>query len=221
MIRLFAGYDQREAVGFSVFVMSVLRHASMPVAITPLQDADHADGSNAFTFARFRVPELCDYKGWAIFMDGSDQLVLGDLAELWRMRDDRYAVQVVKHNYKTRHPIKYRGTSMQCPNVDYPRKNWASVMLINCEAIEWSPAWMPTPTDHKSRRELLQFAGFDDNRIGSLPLEWNLLVDEGMVGGTPRCLHWTAGIPAFDNYRQAPFADLWLDLQSELVKPDV
>ena len=38
-----------------------------------------------------------NYKGWAVFMD-CDQLMLGDIADLWRMRDDKYAVQLCKHD---------------------------------------------------------------------------------------------------------------------------
>ena len=40
-----------------------------------------------FTFSRFLTPYLCDFEGWALFMD-CDMLVLDDLAALWRLRDD-------------------------------------------------------------------------------------------------------------------------------------
>ena len=39
-----------------------------------------------------------NYQGWALFMD-CDMLMFEDIAELWRLRDDRYAVQVCKHDY--------------------------------------------------------------------------------------------------------------------------
>lgn len=215
MIRLFAGYDAREAVGWSVFVSSVVRHASKPVSITQLFDFEQGDGSNAFTYSRFRVAELCGYDGWALFMDGCDQLMLADVAELWALRDSQYAVQVVKHSYKTRHPMKYRGTSMQCPNIDYPRKNWASAMLINCAAPEWKAL------GKVHNRKTLQFEGFADERIGGLPAVWNLLVDEGQSAIEPKCLHWTAGIPAFDHYAQAPFAGHWFKAFQLMVAADV
>lgn len=200
MIRLFLGYDQREAVGFHVFCSSVIRRASEPVSITAVQD-EQEDGSNAFTYARYSVPEMCGHEGWAIFADGSDMVCLGDIAELWAMRDERFAVQVVKHSYKTRHPIKYVGTNMQCPNVDYPRKNWSSLMLVNCSAPEWK--------NQATGRKQHQFAGFDDSRIGFLPPQWNVLVDEGEDDTNAQVLHYTAGIPAFWHYRDTARAEDW------------
>lgn len=202
MIRLFCGYDEREAVGFHVFVSSVIRRASLPVSIVPIQDKETTDGSNAFTYSRYGVAEMCGFEGWAIFADACDMLMLSDIEDLWALRDERYAVQVVKHQYHTRNPIKYLGTMMQCPNVDYPRKNWSSLMLINCAAPEWK--------NHDARGlQAHQFAGFADERIGELPSEWNCLVDEGQTCEGAKVLHWTAGIPGFPIYKAAQGAEHW------------
>ena len=138
MINLYIGHDYRETVGTHVFIESVLATASVPVSITPLHKpmlkhafgGDVAEGTNAFTISRFLIPFLQDWRGTAIFMDGADMLMRGDIAELENMRDQYKAVQVVKHDYQTNAPIKYRGTKMEAPNEDYPRKNWASVMVI-------------------------------------------------------------------------------------------
>lgn len=202
MIRLFCGYDEREAVGFHVFLSSVLRRASLPVFFTPIQDKSQTDGSNAFTYARFSVAEMCGYEGWAVFMDACDMLALGDIADLWAQRNESYAVQVVKHSYRTRNPIKYLGTTMMCPNVDYPRKNWSSVMLINCSAPEWKTAMRDGKQAH-------QFVGFDDSRIGDISPEWNVLADEGQHIANAKLLHWTAGIPGFPLYSSANGSNLW------------
>lgn len=201
MIRLFTGYDDREAVGFHVFVSSVIRRSSAPVSITPIQDLEFTDGSNNFTYARYRVAELCGFQGWAIFADGCDMLCMGDIAELWGLQDERCAVQVVRNSYSTKHPIKYLGTTMQCPNVDYKRKNWSSLMLINCAAPEWK-TMTRGPEAHR-------FTGISDDRIGSLPAVWNVLVDEGQDSEGAKLLHWTAGIPGFAMYKDAPRAYDW------------
>lgn len=202
MIKIFAGYDPREAVGWHVFVSSVLHRTTQPVQIIPVE-GPQLDGSNAFTYARFAVPSLCGYGGWAVFVDGADMLCLADVAELWAMRDERFAVQVVKHpSYRTRHQIKYRGTDMECPNRDYDRKNWSSVMLINCAAPEWQ-----APPAEGIR--LHQFADFPDERIGALPAQWNCLVDEGQNSDNAKLLHYTAGLPAFEQYARAPRAAEW------------
>jgi lipopolysaccharide biosynthesis glycosyltransferase len=42
-----------------------------------------------------------DYSGWAIFADG-DMVCQADISELWALRDDSKAVQVVKHDYQTK-----------------------------------------------------------------------------------------------------------------------
>ena len=208
MIRLFCGYDVREAIGFHVFVASVLRHTTGPVSITPLGQSGVGAGSNAFTFSRFLVPLMCRFKGWAVFADACDMLLQADLGELLALADDTKAVQVVKHCYRTRHPVKYVGTSMQCRNLDYERKNWASLMLINCE----HPAWAgigPVIVPRMPPLELLQLRFLKDAEIGALPGEWNRLVDEGQPRQGAKLLHWTAGIPAFDHYADAPAASLW------------
>lgn len=204
-IRLFTGWDDRESIGHAVFAHSVTRRASAPVAITPLSSLGMRQGTNAFTTSRFLIPWLCRYQGWAIFMDGADMLCLGDIVDLWDERDPDYAVQCVQHpDYKTRNPVKYLGTNMEAQNRDYPRKNWASAMVINCAHPDWRPI------DPKAVREMpigdlleLRFT----QAIGEIPAEWNRLVDEGHGFGT--ILHWSSGIPAFPEYRDAPYADLW------------
>lgn len=211
MINLFCGWDRRESIGFHVFVASVLANASCPVAISRMGTRGllHT-GSNDFTFSRFLVPHAMGFKGRAIFADASDMLMLGDIAELDALFDERHAVQVVKHAYKTRNPLKYIGTDMQCPNRDYPRKNWASLMLINCAHEAWCEM---TPETVNALSEapavLLGLDWLTPAEVGELPDKWNRLADEGQPIEGAALLHWTAGIPAFKHYRDAPGADIW------------
>lgn len=204
-VNLFAGYDEREALGFAVFAHSVITRASRPVAIVPLSSLGLPQGSNAFTLSRFAAPKLMNFRGHSIFMDASDMLCLADIAELDTLFDPRYAVQVVKHpNYKTRHKVKYRGTSMECPNTNYERKNWASCMLVNNEHAVWRNEGAPL-----SMLDALQFKALRDEDIGELPPQWNRLVDEGQPSEDAKILHWTAGVPAFEKYKDAPAAKFW------------
>lgn len=211
MINLFCGYDKREAIGFHVFVHSVLCRTSAPVAIVPLAAMGLPEGSNAFTQSRFLVPRLMNYTGHAIFADASDMLALGDMADLDALFDPQFAIQVVKHEgYATRHKTKYRGTSMECPNLNYPRKNWASLAIFNCA----HPAWqkMGTPSSF----ELLELKFLSDDLIGEIPAEWNRLVDEGQPDEDAKVLHWTAGVPAFEHYRDAPAAERWHEARKDM-----
>ena len=209
VIRIFCGADQREAVGLPVFCSSVWRQASQPVSITPLgANVCGTDGTNAFSLARFHVPRLCGYEGWALWMDGSDMLVLDDIAKLWALRDEKYAVQVAKHEYTPRHARKYLGTDMEAENAPYPRKNWSSVVLFNCGH--------PTACDLEAiglhtGPELQRFSWLPDDLIGALPPEWNWLADEDgqCHAAKAKVVHFTNGLPAFPHYYDAPFAGLW------------
>lgn len=137
--------------------------------------------------------------------------MLDDIAKLESLFDDRYALQVVKHPpYATRHKLKYVGTDMQCPNVDYPRKNWASVMLFNCAHPSWDPLARPSYLSNAPIRSVLQFAGLLDEDIGDLPDRWNRLVDEGQPVDNAAILHFTAGLPCWLGYDKTPGAHLWL-----------
>jgi hypothetical protein len=216
-IQLFAGFDEREEVGYHAFCSSVIEHATVPVSITPLSlqtvsrfyGAGHRDGTNGFIYLRFLIPFLMNYQGWAIFMDGADMVMQGDIKELADLYDPFKAVQVVKHDYKTKHPRKYVGTQMEAANGDWPKKNWSSVMLINCAHFAWRGMTPETvagmPGSHLHRFTFIH----EEERIGALPVEWNWLADEYGPNPDAKLLHWTAGIPGFPHYATAPEADKW------------
>jgi len=118
MINVFIGYDPREAVAFSVLACSIQARASQPVSITPLVLSQlkkvltrerHPLQSSDFSFSRFLTPYLSDYSGWSVFMD-CDMLMRDDIANLWRLCDDRYAVMVVKHDHVLRETNRRAGT---------------------------------------------------------------------------------------------------------------
>lgn len=209
MIHVFCGYDDREAIGYHVFCASLIARASRPVSHIALSSRGMPAGTNAFTLSRFLVPFLMGYRGHGIFMDASDMFLNEDIARLDSKFNSKYAVQVVKHpDYETRHARKYVGTPMEADNRNYSRKNWASVMLFNCA----HPAWRqvnPETLPLFEPLQLLQFQHLQDKQIGELPDAWNRLVDEGHPVSGANLLHWTAGVPAFDHYKDAPGSALW------------
>jgi len=209
-IPIFIGYDPREAIAFHTCVNSIIRHASQPVSIMPLalnnfQDytETHTDGSNQFIYSRFLVPHLMDYTGHAIFMDG-DMIVRGDIAELWALRQEDKDVQVVKHDYTTQMTTKYLGSK----NEDYPRKNWSSVMIFNCNNF---PTQKLTPEyiQKSTGAHLHRFQWTSDDRVGALPSEWNWLPDEYGPNSDAKLLHYTLGTPCFHDFATTPMADEW------------
>ena len=209
-IPIFIGYDPREAVAYHTCANSIIRHASQPVAIIPLAlnlfddyKETHTDGSNQFIYSRFLVPHLMEYTGHAIFIDG-DMIVCSDIVELWGQRDVTKDVQVVKHDYQTRMTEKYLGSK----NENYPRKNWSSVILWNCNSYP-NRKLTPDFVQRSTGAELHRFTWIDDERIGELPPEWNWLPDEYGPNSNAKLLHYTLGTPCFHEFATTPMADEW------------
>jgi len=213
MIRIFIGYDPREAVAFHVLSHSIHARASSPITIAPLMLSQlkgvfhrerHALQSTDFSFSRFLVPHLSEYRGWSLFCD-CDMLMLDDIAKLWDLRDEACAVQVVKHDHKPAEAIKF----LDQPQRPYEKKNWSSVILFNnakCAAL--TPEYVNTATG----LELHQFKWLgDDSLIGELPHRWNHLVDYDphVPLEDVSLLHYTEGGPYFEAYRHCGYADVW------------
>lgn len=209
MIRIFTGFDAREAAGWHAFAQSVIEKTSGAVSITPLGGSEgQRDGTNAFAYSRFLVPYFCEFRGFALWVDGADMLMRGDLAELWAQRCAWNAVSVVKHAYETKHARKYVGTEMESENADYPRKNWSSVMLWDCGHY-LNRCLTPEYVAQHDGAHLHRLAWLPDERIGELEPEWNWLADEYGENEQAKLLHWTAGMPGFYHYRDAPHAQEW------------
>jgi len=213
-IRLFTGFDQREAVGWHVFTQSVIERTDRPVEIIALTEkigkryGVGTDGTNAFTKLRFLVPYLCGFQGWAIFADAADMLLMADLAELWSFRQKQWgnAVCVVKHDYQPASTRKYIGTDLEAENQSYPRKNWSSLILWDCSHLG-NQHLKPEYIEKQPGSFLHRFSWLPDNRIGELPIEWNWLDEYGEASS--KIQHYTNGIPGFSHYTDAPHADEW------------
>jgi hypothetical protein len=215
MLKLFLGYDQREAAGFHVCVESIIVHASQPIEIIPLK-GDQRDGTNAFTYARFLVPYLCDYKGSAVFIDGSDMLVRQDIAPLFGYANDAVkAVHVVKHNYRTAHATKYIRTAMEASNANYPCKNWSSVMVFNCGHVK-NRCLHPDSVREAPGVALHQFQWLKPCDIGELPFKWNVLIGESRQHDNCAIAHFTLGIPSFPHYAGCLYADEWREVAGRI-----
>jgi lipopolysaccharide biosynthesis glycosyltransferase len=209
-IPIFIGYDPRESIAYHVCANSIIRNTSVPISIIPLAlhhfkdyTETHTDGSNQFIYSRFLVPYLMDYSGWAIFMDG-DMVVKGDISELWNLRELDKDVMVVKHEYKTKMPVKYLGSK----NEDYPCKNWSSVMLIDCSSIA-ARKLTPDYIQQSTGAHLHRFEWADHSRIGELPIDWNWLPDEYGESANAKLLHYTLGTPSFHEFATTPMGNEW------------
>jgi len=211
MINVFIGYDPRETVAYSVLAYSIQARASQPVSVTPLMLSQlkgvlirerHPLQSSDFSFSRFLTPYLSGYTGWSVFMD-CDMLMRDDIANLWQLRDDRYAVMVVKHHHVPKETVKFLGE----PQSRYEKKNWSSVILFNnarCRALS------PEYVNQASGLELHQFKWLgNDDLIGVLPDRWNHLVGYNPPRTDAALVHYTIGGPYFDAYRECEYSKEW------------
>ena len=182
-LRVFIGYDPRQPLAYSVLQHSIVRHASVPVSITPLilsQLPIQRRGLTEFTYSRFLTPWLCGFKGQALFLD-ADMVVTGDIAELFKLAGMN-AVSVVQTQ---------------------PRFEWASAMLFNCAScLQLTPAFV---NDAKNSLFDLGWAPY----VGELPGEWNSCVGYVDTPDDVRLLHYTQGLPCFFETRGRPEDAAW------------
>lgn len=217
MIRLFIGYDEVEAIAWHTLVQSVIEHTSVPVSITPIKQTmlpmynreRNTKQSNEFSFTRFLVPHLCNYEGWAIFMD-CDMLLTTDLNELWKLRDESKSVLVVKHDYTPKTRMKYLGAIQY----QYPRKNWSSVMLFNNDKCR---KLTPEYVNEALPMDLHRLNWTNDSEIGELPIEWNHLVGEYKENPNAKNYHYTIGGPYFDEYQNVEGAGEWFSMKEKVI----
>jgi len=211
LVRIFIGYDPREAIAFRVLSHSILRRASLPVSIAPLSLSQlkgvmtrerHPLQSTDFSFSRFLTPYLSGYEGWSLFID-CDMLVLDDIANLWKLREDRFAVQVVQHSHVPKETVKFLGATQ----TKYEKKNWSSVILFNNERCR---ALTPEYVNVASGLELHQFKWLgNDELIGPLPHRWNHLVGYDPPNKDVSLIHYTIGGPYFPDYVDCEYGDAW------------
>lgn len=215
--QIFVGFDQREAVAFHTFTQSIIENSSIPISIIPLSLRhlndiyleSHSDGSNDFIYSRFLVPYLTQFKGVALFCDG-DMILNADIKQLFDLADNTKAVQVVKHQYKTKLAIKYLGNK----NEDYPRKNWSSVILWNCN----HPSHRILTPDFVAKQSgafLHRFQWLKDSEIGELDTTWNWLAEEYPLKPDSKLVHYTLGTPCFSAFRNCAQSEIWHQYRSK------
>jgi len=223
-LKIFIGWDSKEDIAYQVARQSILTLASVPVEIIPLKQKELKKqelywrekdklASTEFTFTRFLLPELTEFKGWALFID-CDFVALEDVKKLFDQANDKYAVMCAQHDYTPKEGKKMDGQQQ----LNYPRKNWSSMMLVNCGH----------PSNKKLTKELVnadtvtgaylhRFSWLSDKEIGKISHEWNWLVGwyKEPQDGTPKFLHFTEGGPWFWQYRDCEYAHEFYTVERE------
>jgi hypothetical protein len=220
-LTVYVGYDAREHDAYEVCKRSLLAH-SPDVTVIPLKaDELRADGlfwreyreegsqkydvrdgkpfSTDFSFTRFLVPAI-HKEGFALFCD-CDFLFRDDVRKLPLYRES--AVSVVKHVYQPGKGTKMDGQKQE----NYPRKNWSSFMLWNCDHPA-NRTLTPDVVNFQSGSWLHALKWLMDYEIGNLDEKWNWIAGSSK-GDRPSAVHFTTGTPAMPGYENVPFADEW------------
>lgn len=170
-LRIFIGYDPRQPLAYNVLQHSIVRHASVPVAICPLvlkQLPIKRRGLTEFTYSRFLVPYLSGYVGRSVFMD-ADMVVTSDIKELFDSTEPLAALSVMQNQ---------------------PKFEWASLMVFNnacCKVL--TPEFID---DEKNALFDLAWAP----SLASIPDEWNHCVAMAEPKEA-KLYHYTQGLPCF------------------------
>jgi hypothetical protein len=233
VLPIYIGWDSREQDAYDVCRFSILNRTKAATYIRPLkhrqlraeglftrpwkideagQYTDERDGrpfSTEFSHSRFLTPHLArrdvPSAKWALFVD-CDFLFLADVADLFGLADDRYAVMCVQHRHNPTETVKMDGVAQ----VAYHRKNWSSLVLFNLEVCD---ALSPEFVNTKPGGEMHAFAWCRDERIGALPPEWNWI--QGVSPDVkPKAVHYSVNAPWFIQY-----GGLWEEERARMRNP--
>lgn len=220
--KVFIGYDTREDIAYQVCKSSILRHTNSDIDVESLVQQDLRErgyyrrepdnlSSTEFTFTRFLIPELMEFQGWALFMD-CDMILQDDIQKLFDQKDESKAIMCSQHDYTPKKGTKMDGQQQTV----YPRKNWSSVMLINCGHPSNRNLTMDVVNDSEIGGKYLHrfmWLNDDENDVGEISHEWNWLVGwyKEPEDGKPKLIHHTEGGPWFKDYRFCEYHKEWKD----------
>jgi len=187
MIRVFIGYDDRQAISYQVAAASfALAAQKQPISITPIKLETlplKRQGLTPFTWSRFLVPWMCNFQGRALFVD-ADVACLQDPWLLYEEAEDpTKAVWAVNTN---------------------PQFERAAVMLFNCGHPDNA---VLTPEYVETANGLHQLRWTEN--IGWLQNKWNHLVGYDKPDPTPGIVHYTMGVPCWPQTSDCEHSDLW------------
>jgi len=130
-IRLFIGTSEHEEPTIEqIYLFSIFKNTDHPVEVTFLRPSMFPDWKRQgwgtpFTCYRYAVPELCNFKGRAIYTD-VDMINFRDIYHLWRTDLKGKPFGMVWDSLQM-NDAKYKGTPQE-------RGWWCdSVMVIDCE----------------------------------------------------------------------------------------
>ena len=220
-MKIWIGYDSSnygQEVAYRVCRRSIENYNSNleihPIKLKDLREAEifnretDPKQSTEFTYSRFLTPLLNGYNGRSLFCD-SDFLWRCDATEVLNFIDEDNSVSCVKHEY------------VECPNKTkmdgltqewYPKKNWSSLMLFNSEHKDCRKLTAEV-VSKQSPKFLHRMEWTEEEKIGSIPIEYNFLVGY-YSSDDPKALHFTDGGPWHEDTREVEYSEEWLSYLS-------
>lgn len=212
MIRVFIGTDRSQMLPAKVLIHSLKATTKSDIKVELLdylkipepKDVRQSQRTG-FSFARWGIPELCNYKGKALYLD-ADMLVFKDVKEIWDF------------------PMKGTISIVDGTNAEYClhnvklNKNETSVMLLNCGQAHWTLQGLVAGLDgqytYKEMMSDLCFLKKDEIQY-AIPRSWNSM---DYYDDSVNLLHYT-NVPtqpwvSLDN----PYGYVWVDYLKSLIK---
>ena len=222
-IKVYIGYDSKQDVSkklkfnrnacYEVCKKSIQEFNSnveiYPLKLDSLKELgiykreEDTSSTTEFTYSRFLVPFLSGYKGISIFCD-SDFLWNCDIENVMEYVESTNAVTCVQHKYVPKAETKMDGLKQTI----YPRKNWSSLMVFNCEHPDCKNLTLDT-VNKESPKYHHRMGWTKDANIGSLPLDFNYLEGEYTSYILPKVIHFTNGGPWHSTWN-GDFKENWL-----------
>ncbi|QDT66739.1 glycosyltransferase [Calycomorphotria hydatis] len=208
-MRVFVGTDDSQMVAAKVLEYSIKKHSSKPVKVTHMLNLAYPPITNpnikpgtGFSFARFKIPELTNFHGRAMYCD-ADMQVFSDLSELWAAPFGDHTVLCTRQDYV---PDVWKDNPAFAPG------RQMSVMLLDCSRLNWDIYDIIEGLnngDYTYKELMTELCITDPTEIrDDISPAWNSL--EHYKPDTTRLLHYT-NVPTQPwKYPQHPYHDVWI-----------
>ncbi len=175
MVRIFVGTSEVEDKFIErILTYSLYKNSSSDLDITFLRPSlfegwNQKGWGTPFTCFRYAIPELCNYKGKAIYMD-CDQINFRDITHLWNTDLEGKAFGMVWDSLNL-NPGEWEGTEWE--------RGWYSdsVMLIDCEKAKkhMAPIAEIKKSPNSYKYDFMKLMGCPKDRtlIHKLDSRWN------------------------------------------------
>lgn len=239
-MKVYIGWDQRDALAYEVCVQSLLDNASIDVEVIPILEwklraneiywrSYHVCDGRSGDFANGQMVDAVDWKNFStnfsftrfavpIIEDYQDEWVMFmDADMLWRS-DIAKLIGLIDKD-KAIMCVQHKHEPPESVKMDnviqslYQRKNWSSVFLLNPSKCRNLTKYA---LNNQTGSWLHGMNWVDDDMIGGIPSSWNWLCGWSDPKIEPDIVHYTRGTPDMAGYGDEPYADEWREVRKRV-----